>query len=115
MLIVPWAVFTFLAARVADVGEPGDSVWLVLARTAFVGVLIGLAAAWLESGPLARWGRRLPLWASLVARTVSYAAVVIVALAVLIAVLSRVDRGVSLLETVRTGRVPGVRLRPCRS
>ena len=102
VLIGPWAVLTFLAARVADVGEPGDSVWLTLARTAFVGVLIGSAAAWLESGPLARWGRRLPLWAALVARTVSYAAVVIVALAVLIAVLSRVDRGVSLLETVRT-------------
>ena len=102
VLIGPWAALTFLAARVADIGDPGASVWTVLAQTAGVGVLIGSAAAWLESGPLARWGRRLPLWAALAARTVSYAVVVVVALTVLIAVLSRVDRGVSLLETVRT-------------
>ena len=102
VLVGPWTVFVFLAARVADIGAPGASVWTVLAQTTSVGVLIGSAAAWLETGPLARWGRRLPLWAALAARTVSYAVVVVVALAVLIAVLSRVDRGVSLLETVRT-------------
>ncbi len=101
ILIGPWAVFVLLSARLAGVGEPGEPVGGVIVRSVGIGVVIGSVAAWLESGPLARWSRRLPLWAALLARTVSYAAAVALALAVMIAVLSRVD-GVGFAEAIRS-------------
>ncbi len=104
VLIGPWTVFVFLAARLAQVGDPTEPLLAVLGRSALVGLLIGSAAAWLESGPLARWGRRLPLWAALAARTVSYAAVVALALVALIAILSRFENGVGFAQTLRSAR-----------
>ncbi len=104
VLIGPWTVFVVLAARIAQVGEPGEPLSVVVGRSVIIGVLIGSGAAWLESGPLARWGRRLPLWAALVARTVSYAAVVALALAALIAGSAWVRGGVGFVEAVRSDR-----------
>ncbi len=101
-LVMPWAVFVFLAARVAEVGPDDETLVGSLARAGVIGLVIGIAAAWLESGPLARWGRKLPLWAALMARTVSYAAVVVLALAVMIAVGAWIQARASLLQAVRS-------------
>ena len=101
-LIVPWAVFVFLSARVAGVGPPEETLLGAAARAALVGLVIGVAAAWLEGGPLARWGRRLPLWAALLARTVSYAVAVVLALAVMLTVGGWVRARVGLLTVLRS-------------
>ena len=104
VLIGPWTVAVFLAAQLSDVGLDRNPLAVELGRSALVGVLIGAAAAWLETGtgPLARWGRRLPLAAALAARTVSYATVVALALASLIAVVSWREARTGLGEAVRS-------------
>ena len=102
VLVGPWFVFVFLSARLSGVGQDGASVASGLWRSAVVGVLIGTAAAWLETGALARWGRRLPLWAALAARTLSYAAVVGLAMATLIAAVSWQQAAMGVSEGVQT-------------
>ena len=107
VLIGPWTVAAFLAARLSGVGtEEGGTVLDALVRSVLVGVLIGAAAAWLESGPLARWGRRFPLWAALTARTLAYAAVLAGAMAVVIVVLSHLEEGMGLGDLLRDERLP---------
>ncbi|WP_412060969.1 adenylate/guanylate cyclase domain-containing protein [Rubrivirga sp. IMCC45206] len=103
-LIVPWAVFAFVSARLTGVGPPGETLGGAVARSVVVGLLIGSAAAWLESGPLARWGRRLPLWGSLLVRTVSYALVVVAALAGLIALGAWMRGRVGLLTAIQSAQ-----------
>ena len=102
ILIGPWTVFTFLAARLSGIGDGSESWTQGLWRSAAVGVLIGTAAAWLETGALARWGRRLPLWAALVARTLCYASIVLLAVAALIALVSWQQAEMGVSEVVRS-------------
>ena len=101
VLIGPWAVLVFVSARLAGVGPPDDSIVDDLWRSAGIGLAIGSAAAWLESGPLARWGRRLPLGAALLTRAVAYAAVVAGTLAGLISLATWRRTGMSPAEALR--------------
>ena len=95
-LAVAWSVVTFVLVRLTGVGQAEDlGVGEQLLRTALVGLSLGLLSAWLETGPLASWARRLPLWATLVLRTLAYASIVILALAVLIAGISWVESGLA--------------------
>ena len=105
VLVGPWFVIVFLSARLAGVGPDDGTLLGDLGRSAMVAVVIGTAAAWLESGPLARWSRSLPLWAALLARAVSYAGVVTVTLGVLIVFGSRFRTGLPLRDAVRTAEL----------
>ena len=65
-LIVSWALATFVAARLVGISGPDgtETLSVALVRSVVVGVTVGLAGAWLETGPLARVGRLFPLWAA---------------------------------------------------
>ena len=109
VLVGPWVVAVYLSAQLSGIaGQSQAPVLGALLRASLVGVMIGLAAAWLESGPLARWGRRLPLWAALALRTVSYAAVVAAALAVLIVGVAWSQSGVRLGAVLHNVSLQGV-------
>ena len=98
-LVVAWTVATFVAARLAGVDGPTDETAGDMAlRSATAGLIAGALAAWLETGPLARAGRRLPLAA---ARTVAYAVVVAVALLAIIAAVSWAEYGAPPAVLVR--------------
>lgn len=102
ILILEWAVAAWLASEVADLPAPEQAPILgTIGRSLVTGALIGTASAWLESGPLARMSRALPLWAALVTRTVVYAAVVAAVMVLLI----------SGVAWVRYGTGPGALLR----
>lgn len=102
VLIGPWSAFVFAAAHLSGIGPSDGSLADGLWRSAVAGVLIGSAAAWLETGALARWGRRLPLWAALAARTLSYAVVVALAVTAVIALVSWLEGDLGLAAVVRT-------------
>ncbi|MGB3543437.1 adenylate/guanylate cyclase domain-containing protein, partial [Rubrivirga sp.] len=70
-------------------------------RPLLTGVLIGTAAAWLESGPLARSSRALPLWAALLTRTVAYAIVVAAVMVLMITLVSWVGFGAGPMTVLR--------------
>ena len=106
-LVVAWTVATFVAARVAGVqGPEGETVLGTFARSLVVGVIAGGVGAWLETGPLARAGRHLPLGAALVARTVAYAVVILGAMGAIIGLVSWFQFGVGPSEL---GRLPAFR------
>ena len=101
-LVLAWTVAAFVAARIVGLGgaEGAGSIWAALARAAVVGTAIGVPSAWLETGPLARAGRVLPLWAALAARTLAYALVVLLAILAITVVVSWVEFGMSPFELV---------------
>ena len=102
-LVVAWTAAAYVAARVSGVAGPdGPEPWpTTLARSFVIGAVVGVVAAWLETGPLARAGRRLPLGAALALRTVTYAGLVALGVGAIVAVVSRVEFGVTPAEMVR--------------
>jgi adenylate cyclase len=97
-LIVAWTVTAFVLSQLTGVGDQDSDLVTKLGRALMIGGLVGLASAWLESGPLVAWSRRLPLWAALGVRTLSYALVVTLTFAVAIVSLSWVERGMTPRE-----------------
>ena len=101
-LVVAWTVATFVAARLSGVDGPTDETAGDMAlRSATAGLIAGALSTWLETGPLARAGRRLPLIAALAARTVAYAVVVAVALLAIIGAVSWIEYGAPPAVLVR--------------
>ena len=101
-LIVAWTVATFVAARVSGVEQPQAATALgVLSRALVLGVVAGGVGAWLETGPLARAGRALPLGAALAARTLAYAVVIVGGMGAIIVAVSWLPMGVSPAVLVR--------------
>ena len=96
-LVVAWSVAAFVSARIVGVEGAGgtETVTTTLTRSLMIGATVGLIAAWLETGPLARAGRHLPLGAALALRTVAYALAVGLGIVTIIVVVSRVEFGVS--------------------
>ncbi|MEL6615773.1 MAG: adenylate/guanylate cyclase domain-containing protein [Bacteroidota bacterium] len=74
-LIAAWSVAAFVTARIVGIEGPEgtEPVATAFTRSLTIGVTVGLVGAWLETGPLARAGRVLPLWAALAVRTLAYA------------------------------------------
>ena len=103
-LIVSWALATFVAARLVGISGPDgtETLSVALVRSVVVGVTVGLAGAWLETGPLARVGRLFPLWAALVIRTLAYAVAVLLGVLVIILLVSWGRFGVSPGALVQT-------------
>ncbi|PAP78510.1 adenylate/guanylate cyclase domain-containing protein [Rubrivirga marina] len=102
-LIVAWTVTAFVAARVVGIEPPqGETVATAITRSAILGVVLGGVGAWLETGPLARAGRRFPLGAALAARTVAYALAVILGMLAIITVVLWVERRESPAEVLRS-------------
>ncbi|MEM1041214.1 MAG: adenylate/guanylate cyclase domain-containing protein [Bacteroidota bacterium] len=83
-LWVSWAVTAFVAAELVDAQPPEAPWWHSVVLPILVGGLVAAGGAWLETGVLARAGRRLPLGLTLALRTALYALVVAAALAVMI-------------------------------
>ena len=98
-LAVAWAAAAFVVVRVSGVDRLDEGfdfeVTLLgeVLRMAGLGLLIGLPAAWLETGPFPRFGRRVPLWVWLVARTVAYAGVVLAAIVAVVFAVAWFERG----------------------
>ena len=88
LLVGPWVGAVFAAAQLSGVGRAADGLLATLLRAVIAGFVIGTVSAWVELRLLSRWSRRLPLAAALAIRTVSYAAVVALAVLVVIAVVS---------------------------
>lgn len=61
-IIVAWAVTALVLARVLALQSPGsETLRTAVSRSSIIGVVAGSLGAWLETGPLAYAGRRLPL------------------------------------------------------
>ncbi len=83
-LWVAWSVTTYVAAELVDARPAEAPWWHGVVLPLLVGALVAAGGAWLETGVLARAGRRLPLGLTLGLRTALYAFVVFIALAVMI-------------------------------
>ena len=79
-LVFAWAAASFVAARLSGMAAVESlPVWISVLRALATGLLVGLPAAWLETVILAWTDRRYGVGMSLLIRTMSYAAIVVVA------------------------------------
>jgi class 3 adenylate cyclase len=98
-LAAAWALAALVVIRLSGIDRLDGSfefevtLFGEVLRTVGLGLLIGLPAAWLETGPFPQFGRRVPLWVWLVARTVAYAGVVLVAIGTVIFAAAWFERG----------------------
>jgi adenylate cyclase len=93
-LVIAWATASFLAARLSGMAAVEVlPMWLSVVRALLTGLLVGLPAAWLETVILAWTDRRYGVGMSLFIRTMSYAAVVVVATVGLVYAINEVVYG----------------------
>ena len=103
-LIAAWTVAGFVSARIVGISMQSgtETVATTITRALLLGTTIGLVSAWLETGPLTTVGRRFPLGAALLARTLAYALAAGFGIVVIIALVAWVDHGVAPTVLVRT-------------
>ena len=103
-LVIPlwgaWAVTAYIASELVDARPAEAPWWNTLVIATVVGGLVAAAGAWLETGVLARAGRRYPLALTLAIRTGLYAAVVFATLTFMIVQVAPLLSGQSLRQLV---------------